>query len=417
MSVRFAWPLLIALATGSLLILGIAAGKAPAPVSGPQPVVQMATVRPADLSASFLRDAHPRHVMRFLPARITGRASPRGRGFEHKWPAFHASARFEGSDVVVAISDVGGRYRITVDAASLILTRPGTGLLHIGGLGPGAHEIRLEKLSETSGRGYFGGFFLPASGTPLPPPPDAPLIEFIGDSDTVGYGNTAPGRECTGEQQYLATDSSVAYGPITARALGADYRVIAASGIGLVRNLDGTEAGTMREFYTRALPDRPRLVPAPEQPADAIVIAIGSNDFAGPQDAAADDEARQAFEDRFAAALLDFMQARRAEAPAARIVLLAFGEYGRDLVDAHRTARDAFAADGDHADLLVLPELARTGCHWHPSLNDHLVIADRLLDLLRDTQDPQSPFGRNFAESAGFLAAFGAHLLARAHLR
>lgn len=377
-----AWVALPALASAGLLAVGLLAGQPPRPVEGPLPPVVIGKGAPAGMVVGLAADAMPRAAMRPLPARITGRAALVDDALVHQWPAFHATARFDGCCVALALDDAGNRYRLTVDGAEIGLTRLGPALVEVTGLADGPHEIRLEKLSERAEPGRFLGFYLPPGGHALPVPPARPLIEIIGDSDSVGYGNSAPGRDCSAEAQFLATDSSRAYGPMTARALGADYRVIAASGIGLVRNLGGGSENAMRDIYPAAVPALPDAAQAPESPADIIVIALGSNDFADNPDLPEGPAARQALRAEFASGLLGFMRARRADAPNARIVLLAFGEYGRDLVAAHHEARDAFEAGGDSADLLVLPELARTGCHWHPSLNDHQVIAGDLVELL-----------------------------------
>ncbi|WCR09513.1 lipase [Paracoccus stylophorae] len=383
------WVMLPALASAGLLSLGLWAGQPQPPVTGPTPPVATGPRAPAGMTVQFQAGSRPDAAMSPLPARVTGRAARDGDGYLHQWPGFHATARFSGTAVALAIDDSVNRYRVTLDETQIVLTRVGAGMLRIGGLAPGRHQIRLEKLSESAQIARFDGFFLPAGADPLPPPDRAPLIEFVGDSDTVGYGNTAPGRDCTPEQQYLATDTSMAYGPMAARALDADYRIVAASGIGLVRNLGGDHGPAMQDLYDRTIPSRPGT--APQQPADVIVIAVGSNDFAERPDLKEGHQNLMRQQRIFASRLLRFMRARRAEAPSARIVLLVFGEYGRNLVEAHEEARDAFAADGDRADLLILPELARTACHWHPSLNDHQIIAGMLTDLLQSPRPASEP--------------------------
>lgn len=388
------WVALTALATSGLFAAGLLWAQAPRPAEGPLPPVLIAAQAPPGLAVDILAGAGP-DAMQALPARIVGRAAPDGDWLVHQWPAFHASAAFHGHGVDVALDDAENRYRLSIDDTHILLTRIGRAIVRVRGLADGPHQIRLEKLSERAEPGRFGGFALPRQAMALPAPRPDMLIEFVGDSDTVGYGNTAPGRDCSAEAQFLATDTSRAYGPITARALGADYRIIAASGIGLVRNLGGGRDGSMSEIYPTAIPSRPDAPRAPELVADVIVIGLGSNDFARPSDQPQDSDEAQRLGEDFAASLLAFMRARRAEMPAARMVLLAFGEYGADLVAAHRIARDAFAAGGDHADLVVLPELARNGCHWHPSLNDHRVIADRLVDLLRPSATAAAPTGKD----------------------
>ncbi|MDP5306189.1 GDSL-type esterase/lipase family protein [Paracoccus spongiarum] len=386
---RAAVPIWSSLAASALLLAaGLWAAQPPRPFEGPVPPVSIAPDAPAGFAARFETGAAPASAMKMLPAHLTGRiaapgdAGPGRNDVLHQWPGFHATARFEGTGFALSLDDDANRYRLVIDGTEVMLTRPGRGLLRVSGLADRPHLVRLEKLSETGKTARFGGFFLPPGARALAPPAPGRLIEFVGDSDTVGYGNTAPGRDCSGAAQFLATDTSRAYGPATAAALGADYRIVAASGIGLIRNMDGSGTGTMRDLYPTALPLQPDAPALPAPPADVIVIALGSNDFGTVPGLDEDRAARARLRDDFSAALLDFLRARRAEAPAARLVLLAFGEYGKDLVAAHRAARDAFVASGDRAELIVLPELARTGCHWHPSLNDHAIVALRLTSLL-----------------------------------
>src|SRR3954462_3533198 len=114
----------------------------------------------------------------------------------------------------------------------------------IAGLAPGDHVVRLEKLTESqTGGGRFAGFFTASDDTPLPAPSYARAIEYIGDSYTGGYGDLSTTRTCTGQEVHDRTDSQQAFGPALARRLGADYRVNAYSGFGVVRNYAGTAPG------------------------------------------------------------------------------------------------------------------------------------------------------------------------------
>lgn len=325
-----------------------------------------------------------------LALTTVGRVVPDGAGFRHQWPAVHASARFEGDQVMALFDDGLNRYRVSVDDTVLVLTRPGTAVLQITGLGFGPHDIRVEKLNESPGPARFGGFFVPPDARALTPPaPRAYSIVFVGDSDTVGYGNTARTRDCTAEQVFLATDTGQSYGARVARYLAADYRMVARSGIGLVRNYDGADPGrTLPDLYPLALDDGPLAVDAP---ADIVVVGIGSNDFATALrrgEAWADlADLRAAFQ----TALLDFLRDLRARNPDARIVLLAFGGNSLDLVAAHETALAAFRAGGGRADLVILPALGLGACHWHPTLADHALIADSLIAALGDRADLWQP--------------------------
>lgn len=322
-----------------------------------------------------------------LDALVSGRAAagPDGQGLLHEWPGFHAVARFQGRAVTLRLDDPLNRWRITLDGHSVEISRPGRRDLLIEGLANGPHEIRAEKISESKGPALFGGFLLDAGAKPLPPPPPRRLIEFIGDSDTVGLADTALRRDCSAEEIFAATDTSRGYAPQVAAALAADYRMIARSGIGLLRNYGGAEpARTMDILYSLALPGDPELPALPQQPADLIVIALGSNVFGSSLAPNEHWKTAGQLRDDFGPALAGFAAARARENPGAAIVLLAFGEYGADLTDAHRAALSLLTAQGIAARMVVLGTPRRNACLWHPSARDHASIAQSLLQGLKD---------------------------------
>ncbi|MDQ0956496.1 hypothetical protein QFZ66_000374 [Streptomyces sp. B4I13] len=107
-------------------------------------------------------------------------------------------------------------------------------------------------------------------------------IGFIGDSLTVGYGNLSASRDCTGDQVRRTTDADVSHGALTARRLGADYRLNAYSGLGMVRNYNGGSPDvTYRTFYDHALLKVPGDVwqnPGTWRPR-LVVANLGTSDF------------------------------------------------------------------------------------------------------------------------------------------
>lgn len=323
-----------------------------------------------------------------LPLLVTGRAAAGGKGaLLQEWPGFHATARFRGDAVRVRFQDSANRWRITLDGGRLgqiELARPGSQDLEIRGLPPGVHEIRVEKISESSMPSSFGGIFADAGGEALPAPaPFARLIEFIGDSDTVGFGNSSKIRECSEEEVFAATDTSRSFGPQVAARLGTDYRIIARSGIGLLRNYGGAKPeATMTSRYAMALPSEPTASRLPQPVADIVVTGLGSNDFGSdlaPEEIWQD---QQALSRDFAPRLIGFLRDRVRENPNALQVLLAFGEYGDPLVDPYRQAEAALRQDGTRVGLVILPKLERNACFWHPSASDHALIADRIIAVI-----------------------------------
>ncbi|KRW97992.1 SGNH/GDSL hydrolase family protein [Paracoccus sp. MKU1] len=353
----------------------------------PRPVTPVPQVSLAEDAGFQARLVAPQPGLTALTAEVTGRAAadPSSEGYRHEWPGFHASARFEGTGITLRFDDAVNRWRITLDGKAVEISRPGRQDLRIEGLAFGAYTIRAEKISESPGPALFGGFFLDASAKALPPPePAERLIEFIGDSDTVGFANTAERRDCSGEEIYAATDTSRSFGPQVAAALETDYRMIARSGIGLLRNYGGAEPDrTMERLYPLALPGDATVAALPQRRADVVVIALGSNVFGSELAPGEPWTEKSQLRHDFGPALADFAAARRQENPAALIVLLAFGEYGPELVEAHRSASDMLTARGIANRLVVLGDPKRDACLWHPSARDHAMIAETLIEALK----------------------------------
>lgn len=88
-----------------------------------------------------------------------------------------------------------------------------------------------------------------AGGEFLPLPAPRCRLEFIGDSITSGEG--AIGAVC--ETDWISTFFSAEnhYGRMTADALGAEYRVVSASGWGLVSGWDNDPRCTLAPCYTQ----------------------------------------------------------------------------------------------------------------------------------------------------------------------
>ncbi|MBD9527977.1 lipase [Paracoccus sp. PAR01] len=356
----------------------------PEPARPHVPVPQLVSVRGED-RVMFYADLVPlQEGLKPLPLLVTGRASNGAKGaLLQEWPGFHAEAQFIGTAVSVRFEDNVNRWRVLIDngrSGMIELSRPGVNDLRIRGLTAGAHHIRVEKISESSMPTSFGGILIDGDSEALPAPRARPrLIEFIGDSDTVGFANTALRRDCTEDEVFSATDTSRSFGPKVAEALDADFRMIARSGIGLVRNYEGvTPQSTMTTRYPLALPSDPAAGRLADRPADIVVTALGSNDFGSSFTESEPWADHEALSRDFAAALIAFLRDRVRENPGAIQVLLAFGEYGKPLLVPYQQAETALKADGQQAVLITLPKLDRSACFWHPSAGDHDLIASWL---------------------------------------
>lgn len=326
-----------------------------------------------------------------LPLRLTGRlAEPMVAGGppRHEWPAVHAEARLEGPALRVAFDDDENRYRLTLDrpALRLVIDRPGRRDLVLAGLGSGTHAVRLEKISESAAPRPFPVLYPGPGATARPAPAAGRQIEVIGDSEAVGYGILSARRDCSDEEQFAATDTGLGFGPSLARDLGADYRLVARSGMGLVRNYGGADAGrSLSALYPLALPSDPTALPLPDDWAPRVVVLqLGTNDLS--------DTEPPALPAGYAEAADDLLHRLRSAYPGATLLVMP-----TLLPDAGRRAAlepivAALTAEGGPPVALVQgPEVDLTACHWHPSLRDHAAMVKVLEQTLAALPDPWGP--------------------------
>jgi hypothetical protein len=330
-----------------------------------------------------------------LAARVVGRVVPVPTDnhslpkLRHQWPAIYLEARFSGDTLFIPFDDDMNRYRVTLDGddqGSILVSKPSKGVLVIEGLGAGEHVVRLDKLSESlSGSRDFLGFYIPGSASPLDPPLGKDLqMEFIGDSDTVGYGNMSSRRDCASDEVVYRTDTTMAFGPILARRFDADYQIIASSGIGLIRSLDGAEPdATMAVRYERDLFDVASRGEEPTWTPEIIVLAVGPNDFENAIEASEPWSDTLELEMAFETRLSDFLHDISTDAPDAVFVLLEMQDYDRGYLEAYRRVAEQIKSKGNLRVLSVeISKMQKTGCHWHPSLEDHQMIAARIEQAL-----------------------------------
>lgn len=319
-----------------------------------------------------------------VPIHVGGRviAEPDG-GLSFGWPGVYFEGRFNGTAVRVRFDSEAETMRMLVDGREWRVFRAGGPVdVVVDGLSPGEHVVRLEKMTESQvGGGRFIGVFPVGETTPLPPRPRARQIEFIGDSWTVGYGNTSTTRACTVREVHDLTDTQQAFGPVVARRFDADYRVNAWSGFGMVRNYDGGVRDlNLPAVYPRLKPDDVvRIADADDSwKPQVIVINLGTNDFSTllhPDEAWPDEAAlRAAWRDRYVAFVSDLHQAQ----PQARFILM-----GSETFHAEVAAVAALLnADAPGLATPVLIEGLDLGaCDWHPSLADE----GRLAGLVETT--------------------------------
>jgi lysophospholipase L1-like esterase len=304
--------------------------------------------------------------------------------YTYQWPGVYFEAAFSGDSVDAKVNDDQNNLYVWVDGVhKLTLTRPGKATVSLKDLGPGRHIVRLEKATETQATtGSFDGFFVPDTDNALPAPSYSHRIEFIGDSYTIGYGDTSRGQICTTDDVRDTTDTSLAWPPIVAKHFGAAYRINAYSGRGIVRNYNGLAPGdTMPYLYKFTLFDH--SVPANDDgwTPDVVVVGLGTNDFSTKLNPGEKWATRDALHADLVRSYADFIKSLRAKYPGAHIIMMASDGLAGEIADNMKAAAALAGSEGvDDIETIVFTGLDWQACHSHPSLKDEALLSKLVID-------------------------------------
>jgi lysophospholipase L1-like esterase len=206
------------------------------------------------------------------------------------WPGIHVVVRFQGTSLKAKLAETSlfqgpSWYDVIVDgqpAAPFSATAGTSDASLATGLAAGTHVVELWRRTEglvgvtqVLGFDYGGGQLLP------PPSPAARRIEFLGDSETAGYG-----LECKSASEAFtgATENErMTYAALMADAFGAERSNVGYSGKGVLRNYDPDQVDTLLALYGRSLPDDGTSTwTSSSWVPDVVFIAAGTNDYANP---------------------------------------------------------------------------------------------------------------------------------------
>lgn len=345
-------------------------------------LLALAALAPAVSSAASVSRVSEPPALQHLEAHAPGRSVRVAEGYRHQWPGVYFEARFEGAEVFFKVGAGDVILRVLVDGERIdTLVKPKPGTYRIADLAPRAHGVRIESVSESqSAANLFGGFFHATATRPLPVKPRTRQIEFIGDSHTVGYGNTSTTRECSSEDVWKTTDNAQAFGPAIARHYDADYQVNAISGRGIVRNYNGGPGDTLPVAYPFALLDHSTRFENSAWHPQVIVIALGTNDFSTPLNAGEKWKSREALHADYVASYVTFLKSLRARDPKAFLVVWATDQPGGEIeTSAGKVVAELRAKGDQRVEFAPVRGLAMTGCHWHPSIADDEIVAGALI--------------------------------------
>jgi hypothetical protein len=293
----------------------------------------------------------------------------RGTQADSSWAGAYFKVNFTGTTAMLKLANTAEQpvsFYAEIDggAPKLFSNASGTVNLTPTALSPGEHSLRITARDVTDVI-RFMGLALDAGAATKSPSVGEGLIEFIGDSITVGYKNNQ-----------VALSS---YAWKAAELLGAEHTQIAYTGICLqdqVACYSPNAIGMSRQYFktqTVDYPDSPNWNFATYQPSK-VVVNLGTNDYVF-----------RISDSDFQSTYISFLQSIRAKYPQADIyVLRPFGGYKADPAQAAVLARS-------HAGDSRIQYVDTTG--WlsssdyvdgtHPTENGHTKAAQLLVQRLK----------------------------------
>lgn len=196
------------------------------------------------------------------------------------------------------------------------------------------------------------------------------LIEFLGDSLSSGYGNLTTGNNNAGDAKYQ--NGLKAYPYLVADKLGADYRIVSRSGIGLKYGHESLP--TFPEFYAAEnYFESSSIKYSSSNPADVnvVIVNLGTNDYDKGYEASA-------YEQYYADLINNIGYSKNA-----KIVLMAGGGWEKRYNASFEGAKAKLNALGYSNVYTYTSECYTSGGASHPSADEHTKIADSLVNFLK----------------------------------
>jgi lysophospholipase L1-like esterase len=297
-------------------------------------------------------------------------------------PGSYLVTRFSGSDCEIFINDQvfeGSSHNYievkvdNIDPVRIQLRARANRIQIAKDLPGGDHTVVISKNTEAS-VGYLEMIGFKCNSLLPPPPVPTRKIEFIGDGITAGTGSDSRYAPCDSTEWYDQSDAYNAYGPVTARNVNAQWQIVAATGIGLMKSAGEPPASMPAAFdkiniHKNALPwDFKRYQ------ADVVTICLGANDNLA--DSAS-----------FIKNYVAFVKQVRLKYPSAQIVCLAISRGDAKSATLARMVPAVVGGAKNGGDgrvqQLIVNGIFNNGCDKNPSLDDQLEIAAQVTAFLK----------------------------------
>lgn len=306
------------------------------------------------------------------------------------YPGTSVNLAFSGASISARLKCNAGYYLVEIDSLApyKLSTYVADSLksddvfLLADSLGIGEHKLKLTLLNE----GLFDkpelyGFLLPSPSSLVAVEPLKHTIEFIGDSQTCGYGVES---NCKEDGFADSTENySLSFASIVAKRFNAEPMVVARSGIGVYRNFDDTITGSqwpIPAFYEQTfIYDSPKWNFQSFNP-EIICVVLGTNDLSsGEYDL-----------NLFHKSYLDFVTRVSEIYPKAKLILASGAMLQDERLADQRKVLDMVAfqlrskggIDVYRFDFSPQDGSLGYGADWHPSKKRQLRMADELTSFI-----------------------------------
>lgn len=316
--------------------------------------------------------------------------------------AVHFGYKFRGESCTIYASlkeewehnyiqyEIDGKYqkRIRINGNSKVPIVIRTG-------GPGEHIVWIYKATEA----HTGPIIIEkiiAEKISAVSAGKAPIIEFIGNSITCGAASDPSEYPCGSGEYQDQHNAYMAYGPRVSRRLAVNYIMSSVSGIGIYRTWN-SEGPSMPQVYEKIdfKNDTELKWDFKKYSPKIVSIALGTNDLSTGDGKAP----RKPFvADTFVVKYVEFIKCIKSRYPSAKIALLSSPMVKgaqRKLLEASllriKQRIDSIYPKSDHISMFFFPEMEPHGCSGHPSVEDHIILAEQLYPFYRKLLNPQRP--------------------------
>ncbi len=298
-------------------------------------------------------------------------------------PGVYITFKVKGSFCKVIINDevLWGKnhnYLETVvnGKAIRVQTKSAKDTLWLQGLTPANNLVTICKNTEAN-IGYIEFAGIICDELLVPPPKPKRKIEFIGNSITCGASADLSGVPCGKGVWHDQHNAYMAYGPVTARALNAQYHLSAVSGIGLMHSCCNMNIIMPPVFDKVSMRNDTILWDFKKYQPDVVTICLGQND--GIQDSTA-------FSDNY----ISFIKQLRGYYPNSMFICLSSPMADASLAAFMKKVLTAVVGkvntSGDKkVTSYFYTKQYHNGCDWHPDLAEHQQIAEELTAFIKRT--------------------------------